>query len=97
LSSVQHSEDHVHQGIKEWRGALIAMLEDPNLSLEDKLRITNEIGETVRVQAAIHSENTKTKVAMFGKLAVGAAAIVGIIVVAITGGRIGIDQGDNNA
>lgn len=97
MDSIQHSEDHVHEGIKDWRGTLIAMVDDPSLSLDDKLRITNEISQTVKMQASIHVENNKAKVAMFGKVVVGAVAVLGIIVVAVTGGKFGIDQGDNNA
>lgn len=97
LNSIQHSEDHVHEGIREWRGALIAILHDPSLSLEEKLRITTEIGQTVKVQAAIHAENNRLKVAMFGKVVIGVVAVAGAIVVAVTGGKFGIDQGDNNA
>lgn len=97
LDSVQHSEDHAHQGIKEWRGALIAMLDDPDLSLDDKLRITSQIGETVRAHTALLAEGNKAKAALFVKTVLGVVGLVGLIIVAITGGKFGIDQGDNNA
>ena len=96
MRSIEHSEDHVHQGAKEWRDALIAMLNDPGLSLEEKLRITAQIGETVRLQKEVHTENNKAKAALFGKTALGVVGVVGIIVVAITGGKLGIDQSDDS-
>jgi len=97
LASNEHSEDHVHAGIEEWRGALIAMLNDPNLTLDDKLRITSEIGETVKIQKALHADGVKAKAALFGTVTLAVVGTVGVIVVAIAGGKVGIDQGDNNA
>ena len=97
LDSIQHSEDQGHQGIKEWRGALIAMLDDQNLSLDDKLRITSQIGETVSAHAALIAEGNKAKAAMFLNTVLGVVGVIGVIVVAIAGGRFGIDQGDKNA
>ena len=97
LTSTEHSEDQVHQGAKEWRAALISLLDDPSLSLDDKLRITAEIGETVKTQKALHMEGIKAKTALFGTAVLGIVGVVGVIVVAITGGKFGIDQSDNNA
>lgn len=95
MHSIEHSEDHVHQGAKEWRDALIAMLDDPSLTLEEKLRITAQIGETVRIQKEVHAENNKAKAALFAKTALSVVGVVGIIVVAITGGKFGMDQGED--
>lgn len=97
LASDERGEDQVHAGIKEWRGALIAMLDDPDLTLDDKLRITAEIGETVKVQKAVHADGVKARAALFGTVTLAVIGAVGVIVVAITGGKVGIDQGDNNA
>lgn len=97
LKSFEHSEDHVHQGASEWRAALIAMLDDPNLTLDEKLSITAQIGETVRTQKAVHSEGIRAKAALFGAGAIAVVAVVGAIVVAVAGGKIGIDGGSNDA
>jgi len=97
LDSVQHSEDHAHQGIKEWRRALIAMLDEPSLSLDDKFRITAQIGETVRAHASLLAEGNRVKAALFLKAVVGVTGVVGLIIVAIVGGRFAIDQGGDNA
>lgn len=95
LNSTQQSEEHVHQGIREWRGALLAMLEDPSLSLDDKFRITAQISETVKAHRAVLAEGNKVKAALYATAVVGIVGVVGIVVVAITGGKFGIDQGDN--
>lgn len=97
VSSIQHSEDHAHQGIKEWRRALIAMLDEPSLSLDDKFRITAQIGETVRAHASLLAEGNRVKAALFLKAVLGVTGVVGLIIVAIVGGRFAIDQGGDNA
>lgn len=97
LSSLQKSEDEVHLGLKEWRAALIAMLDNPDLSLDDKLRITAEIGETVKHQVALLRESNRAKAALFGTVVLGVVGAVGVVVVAIAGGKFGIDQGGNDA
>ena len=97
LHSMEHSEDHVHQGAMEWREALIRLLDDPSLTLDEKLRITAQIGETVRMQKEVHAENNRAKAALFGKTAVGVVGVVGLLVVAVTGGKFGMDQSDDNA
>ncbi len=97
LAANEHSEDHVHAGIKEWRTALIDMLADPNLTLDDKLRITTAIGETVKVQKAVHADGVRARAALFGTVTLAVIGAVAVAVVAVTGGKVGIDQGDNNA
>jgi hypothetical protein len=96
LAASQESEARVHDAAEEWRSTLRAMLDDPNLSLDEKLRITAEIGETVKAQAAVHAENNKHRAALFGKVVVGVVAVAGLIVVAVTGGKFGVDQGGSD-
>jgi hypothetical protein len=38
LDSMDQGEGQVHRGFEQWRSALLAMLDDPSLSLEDKLK-----------------------------------------------------------
>lgn len=95
VSASQKSEDHVHLGAHEWRAALIAMLDEPTLTLEEKLRITAEIGETVKTQAAVHAENNKHRAALFGKVVLGGIAVAGLVVLAAAGGKLQIDGGDS--
>ena len=97
LDSVQHAEDHAHEGIREWRAALIAMLDDVDLSLDDKLKITAQIGETVTAQTAFIAENNKAKAMLFVKTVLGVVGVVGLIVVAVTGGKFAIDQASDEA
>lgn len=97
LRSMDHSEDKIYKAFDDWRAALRTLLDDSSLTLDEKLRITAEIGRTVREQAALQAQNHRAKTAMFGKVAVGTLVVVGSIVVAVTGGKFGIDQGDKNA
>lgn len=97
LNSIDHTADHADQGVTEWRRALIAMLDDPDLTLDDKLRITREIGETVKVQASMIAEGNKLKAALFLQAVLGVVGVIGIIVVAIAGGKFGIEQDGDSA
>lgn len=97
LSSNEHSEDHVHLGAKEWRNALIAMLDDPNLSLDDKLRITAQIGETVKLQRSVHADGVKAKAALFGSVTLAVISTVGVVILAVAGGKAGLDQGSSDS
>lgn len=96
ISSNQQSEDQVHAGYREWRAALIEMLDQPDLSLEDKLRITAQIGETVKGQSQKDTENKAFKAALFGKIVMGVVGVVGVLAVAVTGGKLMLDQGDSS-
>lgn len=96
LRSMDHNEDKLHEVFEEWRAALRELLDDPSLTLDEKLRVTSEIGRTVREQAEVQAQNHRAKAAMFGKVAVGSLVVVGSIVVAVTGGKFGVDQGDKS-
>lgn len=96
LRSMDHSEDQVHQGFEEWRAALAKVLDDPDLTLAEKLQITSEIGATVRQQAAHQKENHRAKLAAFGSVAVGSLVVVGTVVIAVAGGKLGVGQGDKS-
>ena len=76
---------------------MITMLDDPSVSLDDQLRITAEIAETVKTQKAVYTASNKARAALFGTVILDIVGAVGLVVVAITGGKFGIDRGDNNA
>ncbi len=97
LNSIDHSADQAHEGIAEWRRALIAMLDEPDLTLDDKFRITSKIGDTVKVQASMIAEGNKLKAALFLQAVLGVVGVIGIIVVAIAGGKFGIEQDGDDA
>ena len=97
LNSIDHGADQAHQGFAEWRRALIAMLDDPSLTLDDKFRITSEIGDTVKAQASLIAEGNKVKAALFLQAVLGVVGVLGIIIVAIAGGKFAIEQDSDNA
>lgn len=94
IDSDARGEDHVHQGAREWRLALIELLDGPELSLDEKLRITAEIARTVELQQRLHSEATKARMALFGKVVFGTVAVAGMVVVAVSGGKIGLSDNE---
>lgn len=93
LAATQHAEDQVHRAAEEWRAAARSLLDDPNLSTDDKLRVLGQIGDSARMQADVQAANNRHRARLFASVAVGAAAVAGVVVVAATGGRIGIDRG----
>jgi len=97
LRSMDQNEDKLHEAFGEWRAALRTLLSDSSLTLDEKLRVTAEIGRTVREQADLQAQNHRAKAAMLGKVTVGSLVVVGSVVVAVTGGKLGIDQGDKSA
>jgi hypothetical protein len=96
LKSNDESDKIVHEAYQQWRASLQGMLADPDLTLEEKLRITAEIGRTVKGQHRLNAESKVMKLQMFGRVVLGTAAVVGTVVVAITGGKFMLDQGDSS-
>lgn len=97
LKSADDGDRQVHDAYREQRAILDEMLKQPNLSLDDKLRINAEIGKTVEGQHRLNSEAKAAKAGAYVKTILGGAAIIGVVVVAITGGKFGFDQGNPKA
>lgn len=97
LRSMNQNEAQVNEGFAQWRDSLRSILDDPSLTLEEKLKVTAEIGRTVQEQANLQRQNHAAKAAVLGKVAVASLAVVGAVVVAVTGGKFGIDQGDKGS
>lgn len=95
LKSADEGDMQVHDAYREQRAILDEMLRQSNLSLDDKLRINTEIGRTVEGQHRLNSEARAAKTGAYVKTILGGAAIIGVVVVAITGGRFGLDQGNS--
>lgn len=96
LKSADEGDKQVHDAYREQRAILDEMLKQPELSLDDKLRINAEIGRTVEGQHRLNSEARAAKTGAYVKTILGSAAILGIVVVAITGGKFGLDQGNSD-
>lgn len=97
LKSMEGSESHLNQAFAEWRGALIAMVQDPHLSLDEKLSIVDRIGDAVRQQASTIAEQNKAKALLFLQAVVGSVAVLGIIAVTLSGGKFMADQGGTDS
>lgn len=96
LRSMSQNEAQVNEGFATWRESLKSILDDPSLTLDEKLRVTAEIGRTVREQADLQRQNHAAKAAALGKVTVASLAVIGAVVVAVAGGKFGIDQGDKS-
>lgn len=96
LVSAGEGDHQVHDAYREQRAHLADMLKQPELSLDDKLRINAEIGRTVEGQHRLNSESRAAKAGAYAKTVLGGVAIIGVVVIAITGGRFGLDQGNSN-
>jgi len=92
LKSDNHSEDKVHEAYGEWRASLNSMLADPDLTLDEKLKITAQIGETVRAQDAKVSEGRRMKMEMFRTVALVVVAVPVVLVAAIVGAKAMVDE-----
>lgn len=90
LTSSDSSTDRVHAAHEEWRATLIHLLDEPNLSFEQKMEIADRIGETVRGQSDQDSKHKNFIDTWYGKTltAVGGVLLVTIGVV-VGRGRIG--------
>ncbi len=97
LSSSDEGDKQVHDAYREQRTSLRQMLRQPDLSLDDKLRINAEIAETVAGQHRLNAEARAAKASAYGKTVIGAVAVIGVIVLAVSGGKLGLDQGDSKS
>lgn len=97
LEANQASESSLQEAYKQWRDALAIMLDDPDLTLDDKLRITAEIGKSVRMQAEGDRESKSFKMALLRTGVGGAVTVLAIVVMAISGGKAGFESGSKDA
>lgn len=92
LKSNDEGERALHSAFTQWRDSLMKILENPDLTLEEQLLITREIGRTVELQGVKDTEGKHFKERLFRQLVLGAAITVGIVTVAVVGGKLGLDQ-----
>ncbi|BDI22557.1 hypothetical protein [Herbiconiux sp. L3-i23] len=97
LDADERSEAHVHEGYREWRRALISLLEQQDLSLDEKLRIASLIGETVKEQAQFDSRGKAFKKEVLAKVGLSVLGVVGVIALALTGGKLMVDDETDDA
>lgn len=94
IKSADEGDRQVHEAYREWRATLDAMIRQPNLTLDEQLRIAAEIAKTVEGQRQLNAEARAVKAAAHAKNVMGAVAIVSVITLAVTGGKFMLDQGD---
>lgn len=96
LKSNDENDRELNAAFKQWRDSLDKVLENPELTLEERLLVTREIGRAVEMQSSKNTESKSFKIKLFQQLVIGAAVAVGIVAVAVVGGKIGLEQGDSN-
>ncbi|QIZ99426.1 hypothetical protein [Leifsonia sp. PS1209] len=96
LKSNDENDRELNAAFKQWRDSLDKVLENPELTLEERLLVTREIGRTVEMQSAKNTESKSFKTRLFQQLVIGAAVAVGIVAVAVVGGKVGLEQGGSN-
>lgn len=97
LKSNDLSEEGLRRAHQQWRSALVSMLDDPELTLDDKLRITAEIAKSVEMQSKKDTESKAFKAGMFGTVVKGTVLVVGVIVLGLAGGKMMMDNNDSEA
>lgn len=97
LKSNDENDRELNAAFKQWRDSLDKILQNPELTLEERLLVTREIGRTVELQSAKNTESKSFKAKLFQQLVVGAGVAVALVAVAVVGGKIGLDQGDSSS
>lgn len=93
LKSLDKGDQTVHDAYGEQRAMLAEMLKQPDLSLDEKLRINSLIADTVKGQHNLNAEAKEAKMNAWTKVVMVGGAVALGVVVAVTGGKIGFDQG----
>ncbi|MDT3330765.1 hypothetical protein Q9S78_08780 [Microbacterium sp. KSW-18] len=96
LKSADEGDRQVHDAYREQRAILDQMLKEPDFSLDEKLRINAEIAKTVAGQHRLNAEAKAAKAGAHAKTILGGVAVIGLIAVAVTGGKFGLDQGNSD-
>lgn len=94
LKSADEGDRQVHEAYREWRATLDKLISQPDLTIDEQLRIAAEIAKTVEGQRQLNAEAKAVTAAAHAKTVVGAVAVVSVITLAITGGKFMLDQSD---
>lgn len=91
LNSNDASEQGLREAHKQWRDSLAGLLKNPDLTLEQQILITAEIGKSVEMESKKDSESKAFKLSMFNKVGLLTVATVGVIVLGLAGGKLMLD------
>lgn len=94
LKSFDEGDLALREAFKQWRDSLEAILDLPDLTLEQRLEVTREIGRTVELQAQKEAEAKGAKAKLFERLTLGIGIAAGIVILAVVGGKVGLEQGN---
>lgn len=96
LKSNDESDAQLHDAFNQWRDSLRQLLSTPDLTHDQQLLITREIGRTVELQMAKNSEAKAFKAKLYQQWMIGAVVIVGAVVVAVAGGKLALEQAEDD-
>lgn len=92
LKSNGPGEEAVHRSFEARQRTLEELLSDPDLSLQERLQVTSEIGKCSTEFAAWVAERGREKHALYRNAVFGTLAVVTTVVVAVVGGKAMLDQ-----
>lgn len=96
LNSFDEGDRALREGFKQWRDSLDKILDLPDLTFEQRLQVTDLIGGTVELQAQKEAETKATKSKLFERLTLGIGIAAGIVILAVVGGKMGLEQGNTD-
>lgn len=96
MKSFDEGDRALREAFKQWRDSLDKILDLPELTLEQRLKVTREIGRTVELQAQKEADAKDAKAKLFERLTIGIGIAAGIVILAVVGGRMGLEQGSTD-
>lgn len=97
LKSFDEGDRALREAFKQWRDSLDKILDLPDLTLAQRLDVTREIGRTVELQAQKEAETKGAKAKLFERLTIGIGIAAGIVILAVVGGKMGLEQSSTDS
>jgi len=94
MKSFDEGDRALREAFKQWRDSLDKILELPDITFEQRLEVTREIGRTVELQSQKEAETKGAKAKLFERLTIGIGIATGIAILAVVGGKMGLEQGN---
>ncbi len=94
MKSFDEGDRALREAFKQWRDSLDKILELPDITFEQRLEVTREIGRTVELQSQKEAETKGAKAKLFERLTIGIGIAAGIAILAVVGGKMGLEQGN---
>ncbi|PZF62398.1 hypothetical protein DEI92_02600 [Curtobacterium sp. MCBD17_034] len=94
MKSFDEGDHALREAFEQWRRSLDRILELPDITFEQRLELTREIGRTVELQSQKEAETKGAKVKLLERLTIGIGIAAGIAILAVVGGKMSLEQGN---